>query len=65
MAQANSDFCSFCQTNHTSDYQRVREYLRENPNRTPMEIANATGVSISKILRYVRSGSFTIVNRDR
>ncbi|WCK55578.1 hypothetical protein PP175_06435 [Aneurinibacillus sp. Ricciae_BoGa-3] len=41
-------------------YRRIREYLAEYPRANAMQIANATGVSISKITRYVREGGLVL-----
>jgi hypothetical protein len=47
------------------EYRIVRNYLRSHPNSNAMQIANATGISISNILRYIKSGSLTMVDNDR
>lgn len=56
------EFCSHCFSAEIDDYRIVKNYLRAHPNSNAMQIANATGVSVSKIVKYIRSGSFTIVD---
>jgi hypothetical protein len=41
-------------------YRKIRDYLTEYPRANAMQIANATGVSISKITRYVREGGLVL-----
>lgn len=38
---------------------KVKNYLRSHPNSNAMQIAMATGVSISKISKYIREGTLT------
>lgn len=59
----NDDYCLNCQ-DELEEYRVVREYLRAYPNSNAMQIANATGISISKILRYIRSGSLSVVEHE-
>ncbi len=61
---AHEDVCRICNHSDMDEYRMVREYLRSNPNSNAMQIANATGISISKILRYIKSGSLTVVDGD-
>lgn len=60
--QPGEVFCHNCYTTEMDEYRVVKNYLRANPNSNAMQIANATGVSVSKIVKYIRSGSFTIVD---
>jgi hypothetical protein len=53
-----------CQAGDRDDYKVVRDYLRAHPNSNAMQVSNATGVSVSKILRYIRTGSLTVVDND-
>ncbi len=62
--QPGEVFCSSCYANEMDEYRIVKDYLRANPNSNAMQIANATGVSVSKIIKYIRSGSFTIVDSN-
>ena len=54
--------CRSCTQEELDEYRVVREYLRMNPNSNAMQIANATGISVSRILRYIKNGSLTMVN---
>ena len=54
--------CKVCGQNDMDDYQMIRNYVRTNPNSNAMQIANATGISVSKILRYIKNGSLTVVD---
>ncbi|RNB74890.1 hypothetical protein EDM52_09215 [Brevibacillus invocatus] len=56
--------CSVCGQNDREEYQLIRNYVRSYPNSNAMQIANATGVSVSKILRFIRDGSLTVVDQD-
>ncbi|UFJ39406.1 hypothetical protein LOK74_15170 [Brevibacillus humidisoli] len=57
LKRANQEFCSSCWDGETRDYRAVKAYLRTHPNSNAMQIANATGVSVSKIMRYIRDGA--------
>lgn len=54
--------CRVCGQNDREEYRMIRNYVRSFPNSNAMQIANATGVSVSKILRYIKNGSLTIVD---
>ncbi|GED69203.1 hypothetical protein BRE01_29050 [Brevibacillus reuszeri] len=54
--------CQVCGQNDMEDYRTIRNYVRSYPNSNAMQIANATGISVSKILRYIRDGSLTVVD---
>jgi hypothetical protein len=58
------EFCRTCYSNDMDDYRIVKNYLRAHPNSNAMQIANATGISVSKIMKYIRSGSLTVVDID-
>jgi hypothetical protein len=62
--QAHEDVCRICNYSDRDEYQIVREYLRKNPNSNAMQIANATGISVSKILRYIKTGTLTVVDHE-
>ncbi|MGG1663764.1 hypothetical protein [Brevibacillus sp. NRS-1366] len=54
--------CKVCGQNDMDDYRMIRNYVRSYPNSNAMQIANATGISVSKILRYIKNGSLTVVD---
>lgn len=55
--------CKVCGQNDMDEYRMIRNYVRSFPNSNAMQIANATGISISKILRYIKDGSLTVIDR--
>lgn len=59
---ANDEVCKTCGEHDRDDYKIVREYLRANPNSNAMQVAIATGISVSKILRYIRNGSLSVID---
>jgi hypothetical protein len=61
---ANDASCQTCYLSEMDEYKIVRNYLRSHPNSNAMQIANATGISISNILRYIKDGSLTVVNSE-
>jgi hypothetical protein len=62
--QANDAICQYCCQIEMDEYKIVRDYLRRYPNSNAMQIANATGISISNILKYIKNGSLTVVNSE-
>lgn len=61
----HQSLCPECMEKEMSDYQKVREYLRKHPLANAMQIANETGISISKITQFVRNGALTMVGQDQ
>lgn len=53
---SNLEYCTNCNDKEMSEYKVVKDYLRSNPNSNAMQVANATGISVSKITRYLRDG---------
>ncbi|WP_047150913.1 hypothetical protein [Aneurinibacillus tyrosinisolvens] len=39
------------------DFKKVREYIKNNSAPNAMQIANATGVSVSKITKFIQQGA--------
>lgn len=58
-------YCKTCYANDMDEYRTVREYLRNYPNSNAMQVANATGISVSKIMKYIKNGSLTVVDEGR
>lgn len=46
--------CIECYKRERSDYEMVREYIRKTPNSNAMNVAQGTGVDISKITKYIK-----------
>lgn len=57
-------FCEDCGKDEFIHYRVVKDYLRKYPNSNAMQVANATGISVSKILQYIREGSLAVVEPD-
>ncbi|MCQ6277148.1 hypothetical protein JMM81_19935 [Bacillus sp. V3B] len=47
-------YCVECSQKERSDYEKVRDYIRKNPNSNAMNVAQGTGVDISKIMNYIK-----------
>lgn len=62
---SDATYCKTCYASDLDDYRTVREYLRAYPNSNAMQVANATGISVSKIMKYIRDGSLTVVEDGR
>lgn len=55
-----SDICPDCQKKEEEDFNKVKEFLKEYPNASLVEIMEATGVSESKISKFIRTGRLSI-----
>ncbi|MDF2839535.1 MAG: Flagellar operon protein YvyF [Clostridia bacterium] len=53
------EVCQSCFSNNQSEFEKVRDYLYNYSNKNIQEVANATGVSISKINEFIRQGRLT------
>ncbi|MGO0062433.1 hypothetical protein ACTID9_20825 [Brevibacillus fluminis] len=62
--QKHEFFCADCGQDEFICYRAVKDYLRKHPNSNAMQVANATGISISKILQYIREGSLAVVEQE-
>lgn len=56
-----SPICSKCQEEEQEIFESVRIYIKENENKTIKEVSEATGVSVKKILAYIKSGKIDLV----
>ncbi len=54
--------CPECWEKNEEDFRAIREYLYENPNKNISEVAEATGISIEKIKKYLREDRLIAVN---
>lgn len=52
--------CDACKRKDEEDFQRVRQYLKENPGARMREVAEACEVSVEKVTRYLREGRLEI-----
>lgn len=48
--------CSSCRKEEEEEFQKVKGYLYDNPDSTVQEISSETGISVHKIMRYLREG---------
>jgi len=54
------EICFNCHQELEKDYERVVQFLKENPGLTLNELSEATGVSAKQITRWVREGRISI-----
>ncbi|MBO8163552.1 MAG: hypothetical protein H0Z34_07505 [Brevibacillus sp.] len=54
-------YCTDCCENEQLVYKLIRQYLRTYPHSNAIQVANATGIPISKITKYIREGSLSIL----
>lgn len=53
------EVCQNCFAENEKDFDKVRDFLYSHPNKTMMEVASATGVTIEKIREFIRQGRLT------
>lgn len=58
--KGKNPYCEECMKKEEETFQIVRDYLKENPKSTIVQITNETGVSAKKINRYLREGRLEI-----
>jgi flagellar operon protein (TIGR03826 family) len=54
------EICFNCHQELEKDYERVVQFLKENPGLTLNELSDATGVGVKQITRWVREGRISI-----
>lgn len=54
--------CSECIKKDEEDFNKIREYLYENPKATIIQIAEALEIPLEKIMRYLREGRLETAN---
>ncbi|WP_353893751.1 hypothetical protein PRVXH_000512 [Proteinivorax hydrogeniformans] len=54
--------CSECKAEEYSSYKLVRDYVYDNKGATVLEVAEATGVDKSVILRYVKEERLSLLD---
>lgn len=64
--QKKGDICSRC-LDAGSDYETIKEYLYKNRGASAVEIAIATGVPVSTLLKLINDEYLTIIaaNKDK
>jgi NMD protein affecting ribosome stability and mRNA decay len=48
--------CNDCVKKEEAIFDMVRDYIKENPNKTVKEVAEECDVSVKRILKYIRDG---------
>ncbi len=56
--------CSDCQEIEDQIFETVRRYLKDNGDKTLEEVAEATEVSVKKILKYIKEGKIDIAGNE-
>ncbi len=54
--------CKECQEKEDEIFESVRFYIKENGDKTLEEVAEATDVSIKKILKYIKEGKIELAD---
>ncbi len=63
--RVSSPICDDCHKKEEETYEKVYQYLKENPDITVPELAKATEVSEKKIFKYFRDGRFIELTGDK
>lgn len=53
-------YCTDCLKENQADFEKVREYLKEHPNASVVEVSQATGVPTQRIFDFVRQGRLVL-----
>jgi len=53
--------CSFCRKKDDEEFEKVRTFLRDFPGATMQEVSQATGVSTTKIHRWLKEERLEVV----
>lgn len=54
--------CPTCRRDDEKDFQKVKEYLYDNPGANIPEVSEATGVDSKKIIDFLRAGRLEVGN---
>ena len=57
----NDNICARCTDDEDGPYVHVREYLYKNRGASALEVSEATGVSISNILKYIKDNRISLI----
>lgn len=52
--------CSRCNENVDTEFDRVREYIYDNPTSSVKDVSMGTGVSADSILKWIRDGRIVL-----
>ncbi len=61
----SSPICDDCHKKEEETYEKVYQYLKENPDISVPELAEGTGVPEKKIFKYFREGRFVELVGDK
>lgn len=56
--------CLKCQEEEEEIFEIVRKYIKDNGNESIEQVSEATGVTVKKILRYIKAGKIELVGSD-
>ena len=54
------NICLNCRRSDEEDFQKVKEYLEENPGANVIEVSEGTGVETKKIIQFLKEGRLEI-----
>ncbi|SHI38513.1 TIGR03826 family flagellar region protein [Lutispora thermophila] len=63
-AYTYSPICSKCLEQDEEDFRIVKDYLYDNPGSNVFEVSEATGVSVEKIMRFLREERLEISSEN-
>lgn len=63
-AFAGKPICPRCQEAEEEIFETVRRYIKDNGDESIDQVAEATGVTVKKILRYIKAGKIELIGDD-
>jgi hypothetical protein len=57
--------CDMCRETDREDYERVRDYVRENPGATIKEVEDSCDVTAKNIRRYLEEGRLEVAENSK
>jgi hypothetical protein len=63
-AKIDSPICDDCKKEEEKLFEEVKKYLRDNPNSTLSQIAEATGMPLKKLMAYLREGRLEVASGE-
>lgn len=58
------DICLSCRRKEDEEFKKVKAYIYDNPNASIQEVSEGTGVSVKKILRFLREGKLELKDEN-
>lgn len=58
------NICIQCRREDERDFQKVKNYINENPGANTNEVSEETGVEPSKIIKFLRQGRLEITDES-